>query len=154
MIDIRPALSPVDLPTVRLLFREYADSLDIDLCFQDFDGELATLPGKYAQPQGSLLLAWDEGIPVGCVALRPIDHEICEMKRLYVRPQARAQRLGRRLAERICDEAREVGYRRIYLDTLSTMRPALQLYKALGFQEIEPYVFNPIEGAIFLGLNL
>ena len=154
MIEIRPAQLPDDLLTVRLLFQEYADSLDIDLCFQDFDAELMGLPGKYAEPDGRLLLAWDEDVPVGCVALRRIDCDTCEMKRLYVRPRARAQQLGRRLAEKICQEARDAGYLRICLDTLITMQAAIRLYDALGFQEIEPYVFNPIEGAVFLGLEL
>jgi len=142
------------LAQVRQLFREYAQSLDIDLCFQNFEEELAALPGKYAPPQGRLLLAWDGDLVLGCVALRPIDAETCEMKRLYVKPQARGARLGRQLAERICHEARQAGYRRICLDTLSTMTTALQLYESLGFKEIGPYVFNPVDGAIFLGLEL
>ncbi len=154
MIEICPARFPADLSIARRLFREYADSLDIDLCFQDFDTELANLPGKYAEPHGQLLLAWDGDRAVGCVALRRIDRDTCEMKRLYIQPQARAQQLGRRLAEKICQQARDAGYQRICLDTLATMRPALRLYGVLGFQAIEPYVFNPIDGAIFLGLDL
>ncbi len=152
MIEIRSAGS--DLAQVRQLCREYAQSLDIDLCFQNFEEELAALPGKYAPPQGRLLLAWDGDLVLGCVALRPIDAETCEMKRLYVKPQARGEHLGRQLAERICHEARKAGYRRICLDTLSTMATAIQLYESLGFKEIGPYVFNPVDGAIFLGLEL
>ena len=153
MIEIRAAAIPAEIPIVRELFREYADGLGIDLCFQDFEAELASLPGKYAPPWGRLLLAFDDGAAVGCVALRPIDLETCEMKRLYVRPDVRGQHVGRLLAERICDEARAAGYRRICLDTLSAMTSALALYASLGFKAIDPYVFNPIEGAIFLGLD-
>lgn len=153
-IEIRPAEVPRDVPVVRDLFREYANGLGIDLAFQDFEAELASLPGRYAPPRGRLLLAWRDGEALGCVALRPIDTQACEMKRLYVRPAARAHRLGRRLAERVCAEARAAGYRRMCLDTLPDMLPAIRLYSALGFVPIAPYVFNPIEGALFLGLDL
>lgn len=154
MIEISPAAFPVDIATVRQLFREYAERLGHDLCFQDFEAELVSLPGKYAPPKGRLLLAWSDGKAVGCVALRPVDDETCEMKRLYVQPAFRAQQLGRRLARRICAEARDIGYRRICLDTLPTMAPALKIYEELGFRPAEPYVFNPIEGALFLSLDL
>ena len=154
MIDIRPAELPRDLAAVRHLFREYADGLGVDLCFQDFEAELATLPGKYSPPRGRLMLAWNGAEAVGCVALRPLKGDACEMKRLYVRPGVRGQHLGRRLAQQICRDASDAGYRRICLDTLPAMSAAIRLYSALGFQAIEPYVFNPIEGAIFLGLEL
>jgi ribosomal protein S18 acetylase RimI-like enzyme len=154
MLDIRPAQLPGDLPLVRTLFREYQQAIGIDLCFQDFDAELATLPGKYAPPQGRLLLAWDNAEAVGCVALRPLAEGACEMKRLYVRRGGRGRHLGRLLAERICAEARAAGYRRICLDTLPSMTAAVALYASLGFEPIAPYVFNPIEGAIFLGRDL
>ena len=153
-IDIRTADLPADLPVVRLLFRQYAESLGIDLGFQDFETELASLPGKYSPPRGRLLLAWNGDRSVGCVALRPVDGDVCEMKRLYVHPDVRAQHLGRRLAERIVQEARAIGYRSMCLDTLPSMSRALHLYSSLGFRPIAPYVFNPIEGAIFLGLDL
>jgi ribosomal protein S18 acetylase RimI-like enzyme len=153
-IDIRPALFPAEREVVRELFREYADSLGIDLCFQGFDEELATLPGSYAEPRGRLLIATREARVLGCVALRPIDERTGEMKRLYVRPAARGERLGRRLAERICDEARSAGYARILLDTLPAMDAAQALYRSLAFEPVAPYVFNPIEGVEYLGLNL
>ena len=154
MIRIGTAEFPRDLPAVRELFLEYAGSLGFDLCFQDFDAELAELPGKYAPPAGRLLLAWQDGAAVGCVAMRPIDDAVCEMKRLYLRPTARGAQLGRRLAERICAEARAAGYRRICLDTLPSMSAAVRLYTAMGFRPIEPYVFNPLPEAMFLALDL
>jgi ribosomal protein S18 acetylase RimI-like enzyme len=154
MIDIRLAELPRDLGEVRNLFREYADRLDIDLEFQDFEAEVAGLPGKYEPPAGRLLLAWNGTETVGCIGLRPLGGNACEMKRLYVRPQARGEQLGRRLAERICKEAREAGYLRICLDTLPTMASAQKLYESLGFKAIEPYVFNPIPGSKFLALDL
>ena len=154
MIDIRPAGFPRDLPVVRNLFQEYAHGLGIDLCFQNFEEELASLPGKYQPPGGHLLLAWDGGTAVGCVALRPVDALRGEMKRLYVRPGYRAQQLGRLLAERICQEARQAGYQHICLDTLASMSAARRLYGTLGFQPIEPYVFNPLDDVMFLGLDL
>ncbi len=153
-IDIRPAELPRDLPEVRRLFREYADGLDIDLGFQGFEAELADLPGKYAPPAGRILLAWRGTEAVGCVALRPVDDRTCEMKRLYLRPDARGGRLGRRLAERLCDEARAAGYARMCLDTIPSMAAAVALYTALGFKPTEPYVFNPVADALFLAREL
>ncbi|MBC8166608.1 MAG: GNAT family N-acetyltransferase [Bryobacteraceae bacterium] len=154
MIEIRDAELPREVDDVRQLFREYADSLDIDLKFQDFEAELATLPGKYGPPQGRLLLALSGTEAVGCVALRPFEGDDCEMKRLYVKPRLRGERLGRRLAEQICQQAREAGYSRICLDTLPTMPQAVKLYTDLGFKPIPPYVYNPVPGAIFLALVL
>ena len=153
-IEIRPAEFPRDLEVVRGLFREYVERLGVDLYFQEFEKEVSSLPGKYAAPSGRLLLAWRGEMPVGCVALRKLDPTSCEMKRLYVRPDARGEHLGRRLAERICREAREAGYARICLDTLPTMTSAQALYRSLGFAPIEPYIFNPVPGTKFLGLDL
>jgi ribosomal protein S18 acetylase RimI-like enzyme len=153
-IEIRSAALPGELPVVRSLFLEYAEGLGIDLGFQDFEAELVGLPGKYEAPAGRLLLAWKGAEAAGCVALRPIGDGRCEMKRLYVRPRFRGEQLGRRLAQRICQEAREAGYRRICLDTLPTMGPAVGLYTALGFVPTEPYVFNPLPGAMFLARRL
>jgi GNAT superfamily N-acetyltransferase len=154
MSDIRPAELPQDLEAIRALFAEYAESLGIDLGFQGFEREVAELPGKYAPPAGRLLLAWSDARPVGSIALRPLDAKTCEMKRLYVRPEARGERLGRRLVERLLEEARQAGYARICLDTLPMMASAQSLYESLGFVPIEPYVFNPIPGTKFLALDL
>jgi GNAT superfamily N-acetyltransferase len=154
MIEIRLAELPRELAQVRGLFREYADGLGIDLGFQDFETELATLPGKYAAPAGRLLLAWSGTEAVGCAALRALENRACEMKRLYVRPVLRRRQIGRQLAERICQEAREAGYSRICLDTVPTQVAATRLYMTLRFKPIEPYVFNLISGAMFLALEL
>ena len=153
-MDIRHAGFPRDVAEVRGLFREYADALGVDLCFQDFESELATLPGRYAAPSGRLLLAWQDLETVGCVALRAVNGTSCEMKRLYVRPHVRGSKVGRRLAERICDEARAAGYTRICLDTLPSMTAAQALYESLGFKSIEPDVFNPVAGTRYLALDL
>ena len=153
-VEILSPRTAADHEAVKALFREYAESLGFSLAYQDFETELAGFPGKYAPPEGALLLATADGEAAGTVALRKLEQGICEMKRLYVRPAARGSSLGRRLAERICDEARAAGYARICLDTLSTMTPALKLYASLGFRDIEPYVFNPIPGARFLALEL
>jgi putative acetyltransferase len=151
---IELAQSPEEVETVRELFLEYARSLSFSLCFQSFESELASLPGDYAPPAGRLLLARAER-PAGCVALHRIEQEVCEMKRLYVRPQYRGRHLGRALAERVIGEARTIGYRRLRLDTVRSMMPeAIELYRKLGFREINPYRPNPIAGALYMELWL
>jgi ribosomal protein S18 acetylase RimI-like enzyme len=139
---------------VRPLFEEYAASLGEDLCFQDFDQELASLPGHYAPPRGRLLLARWNREPAGCVALRPLVPDVCEMKRLFVRPAHRGRGLGRILAERIIREAGEAGYSTMRLDSLPSMEAALQLYRELGFRDVPAYRDNPVPGARFLELRL
>jgi len=151
---IVPARGTEDIRTIRSLLGEYADSLGIDLAFQGFDQELATLPGDYAPPGGALLLALDGDAPAGCVALRRLEPGICEMKRLYVRPAFRGRGVGRRLALAVVDEARRLGYRRMRLDTLPSMGEARALYRDLGFLPIAPYRVNPVEGTAFLEREL
>jgi ribosomal protein S18 acetylase RimI-like enzyme len=143
-----------DLDLVRQLFEEYADSLGFDLGFQDFEHELQDLPGEYASPRGRLLLARVDGSAAGCAALRPLDARTCEMKRLYVRPEHRSAGIGRTLALAVIEAARGAGYARMRLDTIPSMESARALYRSLGFQEIEPYRFNPIPGTAFMELDL
>jgi GNAT superfamily N-acetyltransferase len=152
---IRRADPAHDLQTVRILFREYAASLGFALDFQGFEDELRALPAEYAEPRGTILLAEDpsdaaDGAAWGVVALRPLEGEAtCEMKRMYVRPVARGQGLGRVLGEAILAEARERGYRAMRLDTIDTMTPAITLYESLGFRRIEAYRYNPMPGALY-----
>ena len=153
-IEPVPARVPEDLATLRTLFQEYADALGVDLCFQGFERELRELPGDYARPRGELLLALAAGAAAACVALRPLDATIAEMKRLYVRPAYRGTGLGRRMALAIVAAARERGYARLRLDTLPMMTEGIALYRSLGFTEIAPYRVNPVPGALFLELVL
>ena len=139
---------------VRALLRAYAASLPFELDFQDFDRELAELPGDYAPPRGALLVARVEGEAIGCVALRPLTDDTCEMKRLFVLPAARGTGLGRRLAVAIVTEARRLGYVRMRLDTTPGMETAQALYEELGFTETAPYTHNPVAGTRFLELEL
>lgn len=151
---IAAAAAPDDVAAVRELIAEYQVSLGVDLEFQGFSAELAGLPGTYAPPRGTLLLARLDGAAVGCVAVRPIDDVVCEMKRLYVRPGGRGHGLGRTLAERAIAHARAAGFRRMLLDTLPTMGDAQALYGRLGFVDVPPYRDNPIAGTRFLALDL
>jgi ribosomal protein S18 acetylase RimI-like enzyme len=152
---IAPADSSARIAQSRELFLEYAQSLGFSLCFQNFDEELAGLPGDYAPPEGRLLLAEYDSHLAGCVALHKLDPGICEMKRLYLRPQFRGNGLGRVLAERIIVEARQIGYQRMRLDTVEpVMKDAVEMYRRLGFKEIAAYCANPIAGALYMELQL
>ena len=157
-ITLRTPSTPAELDAVRDIFREYASTLGVDLCFQGFDAELAQLPGDYAEPRGALLIAEVEGAVAGCCALRPQDTadypNASEMKRLFVRKAFRGFGLGRELAEAMLDRARQAGYACVLLDTLDDMESARALYTDLGFEEIPPYYHNPIAGAHYLKVDI
>jgi ribosomal protein S18 acetylase RimI-like enzyme len=153
-IKIVQATSADEVAQARTLFQDYAASLDIDLSFQNFEQELASLPGDYAPPEGRLLLALHGHEVAGCVALRKLERGVAEMKRLYVRPTLQGKGIGRQLTLAVIGQAREIGYRRIRLDTLPSMKQAIALYHSLGFVEIEPYTHNPIAGTLFMELRL
>jgi putative acetyltransferase len=154
MVRYLPAESKEFIEQIRKLFMEYASSLDFKLCFQDFDKELASLPGDYTPPNGRLYLAFERSESVGCVGLRRLEESACEMKRLYVKPNNRREGIGRALAELVIGDARNIGYSKMRLDTVATMMPAIALYRSLGFKEIPPYRHNPIASAIYLELDL
>jgi ribosomal protein S18 acetylase RimI-like enzyme len=155
LLHFAQAESPAQIAQIRELFLEYARSLGFSLCFQNFDRELAELPGDYIPPDGRLLLAEYDGRIAGCVALHKLENGICEMKRLYLRPEFRGKRLGRALADRVISEARQIGYRHMRLDTVeSNMKDAVAMYRKVGFREIEPYRSNPIPSALYMELRL
>ena len=157
-VELVTPMRPEEVEVVREMFREYADDLGVDLCFQNFEQELAGLPGNYAPPGGALLIATVDGEAAGCCAIRPLDNPDypngCEMKRLYVRKAFRGFGLGRQLAEAALDAARQGGYACVLLDTLNEMETARALYADLGFEEIPPYYLNPIPGAHYLKADL
>ncbi len=153
--SIQQGVTPTQIAQARELFLEYSKSLGFSLCFQNFDQELAGLPGDYAPPGGRLLLADFQGEVAGCVALHKIETEVCEMKRLYIRTKFRGRGLGRILAEAIIAEARQIGYLRMRLDTVGpVMKDAVAMYRKLGFREIAPYRANPMAGTLYLELTL
>lgn len=154
--EIRAVEGDADLAMIRELFLEYQDWLGVYLCFQDFEAELAALPGIYAPPRGRLILVSDsdDGRLVGCVALRPRDGERAEMKRLYVRPDWRRRGLGRHLTEICLTEARKAGYRELCLDTLAQLHAARALYRDMGFREIDAYYDNPLDGVTYMAIAL
>ncbi len=151
---IKQAQTPEELEEARRLFREYEVFLGVDLCFQGFEDELAGLPGKYAPPCGALLIGISKGKTVGCVAVRPLDGEVCEMKRLYVKPDARGLGLGRQLAQEIIGVATALGYSLMRLDTLDRLTEAMRLYETIGFQRSGPYYDNPLPGVVYWELDL
>lgn len=153
-MKIVQACTPAQFDAAQALFREYAATLDFNLCFQSFEAELSALPTMYGPPSGCLLLAFEDTTPVGCVGLRNAGDGACEMKRLYVRPAARGTGLGRRLAEAVVDEARRLGYQRMILDTLETMQAARSLYASLGFVVTTPYYHNPLRGVVYMTRDL
>ena len=153
-IKIIQATGENQIGSVKELFLEYAESLDFELCFQDFDKELEGLPGDYSPPEGRLYIALYENIPAGCIALKKFKHSVCEMKRLYVRPKFRGNNIGKKLVELLIIEARKIGYKKMVLDTVPSMQTAQKLYKSFGFYEIKPYRINPVKGAVFMELVL
>ena len=154
MLEILKAESNENLECIRNLFSEYADTLDFDLDFQNFDEELSTLPGDYVRPRGCLLLAIYKGQTAGCVGLRKLSEGVCEMKRLYVKERFRRMGIGRALAEAVIEEARKIGYNYMRLDTVPSMDVARALYASVGFKQTSPYRYNPIEDAVFMELRL
>ena len=154
MIEIIHVETKDQVSIIRELFLEYATSLGFSLCFQDFDKELAGLPGEYAPPDGRLILALDDTDAIGCIALRKLDEGICEMKRLYVKPSGRGKGLGKLLVQTVIDEAVKIGYKKMRLDTVPKMKEAIDLYLKIGFKEIKPYRENPIEGALYMEMEL
>jgi ribosomal protein S18 acetylase RimI-like enzyme len=154
MFRITPATQPSEVEQVKALVLEYVEALGLDLGFQDFERELREFPGEYAPPEGRLLLATSEEQPAGCVGLRQLEPGLCEMKRLYVRPQYRGKGLGAQLLRAVIAEARALGYAAMRLDTLPSMQAAIGMYRELGFQPIAPYYWNPVEGALFFELKL
>lgn len=158
LIELLTPATPELLAETRTIFREYAQGLGVDLCFQNFEAELASLPGDYAPPQGALLLALVDGEVAGCGAMRPLPEcdyaNACEMKRLFIRPAFRRFGLGRTMAQALIDRATSAGYSNMLLDTLDDMEAARDLYESLGFEEIPPYYFNPIAGAHYLKVDL
>ena len=153
-IDIVQATTPDDIEHCRRLFRAYSTWLNVDLCFQDFEGELAGLPGTYAPPRGRLLLAKADDAVAGCVGLRPLEDDICEMKRLWVEPGFGGRGIGRGLAEAIVDAGRDIGYRAMRLDTMpQRLKAAGHIYETLGFKEIPDYYHNPLEGVVMFELE-
>lgn len=154
MFVIKQAIFPSDQDVVVAIFREYVRSPTVSLDFQEYEAEFAGLPGKYAPPEGRLLLAREGDIVLGCAALRRVDESACEMKRVYVRPTARGRNLGRWLVEAVLNEAKIAGYSRVCLDVLPEFTAAQGLYESLGFVPAQPVSFNPVPGTKFLALCL
>ncbi|UCE68113.1 MAG: GNAT family N-acetyltransferase [Candidatus Zixiibacteriota bacterium] len=148
------AVSDEHLEITKEMFMEYAYSLEFNLGFQDFEEEIADMHGYYGPPDGCILLAFCDDEPAGCVALRKLEKGICEMKRLYVKPESRGSGIGKTLSEKIIDEAKRIGYKKMRLDTLASMKEAISIYRNMGFHDIEPYRYNPFRDAVFLEKNI
>jgi ribosomal protein S18 acetylase RimI-like enzyme len=153
-IIIKQVEKPDEIENVKQLFLEYAESLNFDLCFQNFDEELQQLPGRYSPPEGRLLIALNDNKPAGCAALRKHNEHTCEMKRLYVKPEFRHFGLGKILVDKLLDEAKMIGYKKMILDTVPSMESARKIYESIGFKETKPYYYNPQPGTIFMSINL
>jgi ribosomal protein S18 acetylase RimI-like enzyme len=153
-VEIIPVVSPDDIRAIRQLFEQYAAALAVDLCFQNFQQELKTLPGDYASPRGALFLARVEGVAAGCIGLRPFSSSVGEVKRLYVNPAQRGQGLARALVSTVMDTARQIGYDSLVLDTLASMKPAIALYESFGFQRTAAYYPNPLPEVVYFRLSL
>jgi ribosomal protein S18 acetylase RimI-like enzyme len=155
MIIYKISKSDEDFKITKDLFIEYKNSLNLDLCFQKFHEEISDLQSQYSGPAGGcVILCFEDSEAIGCIALRKFENETCEMKRLYLRPEARGKGIGRALAEKIIEKAKEFGYKKMQLDTLETMKEAIALYKSIGFTEIEPYRYNPNKGVVYMKLDL
>ncbi len=153
-ISFKIATTNLEFDDAKNLFQEYANTLDIDLCFQDFDSELKTINQQYHKPKGALLLAYKDEIAIGCVGLREFDKDIAELKRMFVKTDYRGYKIGEKLLDQIIDVAKNMSYKKILLDTLPSMAQAQKLYRSFGFHEIPSYRFNPIEGAVFMERRL
>jgi ribosomal protein S18 acetylase RimI-like enzyme len=154
MIIYKISHTTQDFEKAKEIFIEYKNSLSLDLCFQKFHEEISDLPSQYSEPAGCIILCYEKNEPIGCIALRKFEGDTCEMKRLYLRPEARGKGIGRVLANKIIEKAKQFGYKKMQLDTLETMKEAIALYKSIGFKVIAPYRFNPLDGVIYMELEL
>ena len=154
MINYITSKTEQDFADAKDLFLEYANSLNFELCFQNFENEISDLPAQYSEPTGCIILCYKDDKPIGCVGLRKFAEGICEMKRLYLKNEARGKGIGRVLAEKVIEKAKELGYKKMQLDTIETMKEAISLYKSMGFKEISPYRFNPVKGVIYMEIEL
>jgi putative acetyltransferase len=154
MIKYKFSKSDKDFADAKDLFVEYANSLNFELCFQNFEEEISNLPAQYSEPTGCIILCYENDKSIGCVGLRKFAEDVCEMKRLYLRKEARGKGIGRVLANIIIEKARELGYKKMQLDTIETMKEAIALYKSMGFKEIKPYRYNPLDSVLYMELDL
>jgi putative acetyltransferase len=154
MITYKISVTEKDFADAKELFLEYKETLNFDLCFQKFSEEISDLPAQYSEPKGCIILCYENDKPIGCVGLRKFAEGVCEMKRLYLRKEARGKGIGRILAEKIIDKAKGLGYKKMQLDTLEKMKEAIPLYKSMGFKEISPYRYNPLDGVVYMELKI